>query len=155
MAITPWQAGGILNPQEYFGQEEYGRLGPKITTPSLLGAGVLGDVAGKKGKIRRGNEIYCPAGTQPNASNTACVPITDVVKKCPDGSLPPCGPTTQRCADGSLPPCGPTTQRCSDGSLPPCGPSDGNGKKCIYGKDQYGNCIDPTGGSDWDDYVDP
>ena len=78
MAITPWQSGGILKPQEYFGQEEYGRLGPKITTPSLLGAGVLGDVTGKKLRTQRG--LKCPTGTQPNASNTACVPITDVVK---------------------------------------------------------------------------
>ena len=153
MAINRLQFGGLLNPKESFGWEEYGQPGPEITTPSLLRSGVLGDVAGKGPRTQRG--LSCPAGTRPNASNTACVPITDVVKKCPDGSLPPCGPTTQRCADGSLPPCGPTTQRCSDGSLPPCGPSDGNGKKCIYGKDQYGNCIDPTGGSDWYDYVDP
>ena len=146
MAITPWQAGGILNPQEYFGREEYGKLGPKITTPSLLGAGVLGDVAGKKGKIRRGNEIYCPTGTQPNASNTACVPITDVVKKCPDGTTgvwPNCKPIIgNTCPDGTT------------GVWPDCKPI-GEDRGCIYGRDKYGNCIDPTGKSDWYDYVAP
>ena len=121
MAINRLQFGGLLNPRESFGWEEYGQPGPQITTPSLLGAGVFGDVAGKGPKTQRG--LKCPTGTQPNASNTACVPIQKT-KVCPDGSLPPCGPTTQRCADGSLPPCGPTTQRCADGSLPPCGPKD-------------------------------
>ena len=121
MAINRLQFGGLLNPRESFGWEEYGQPGPQITTPSLLGAGVFGDVAGKKLRTQRG--LSCPTGTQPNASNTACVPIQKT-KVCPDGSLPPCGPTTQRCADGSLPPCGPTTQRCADGSLPPCGPKD-------------------------------
>jgi len=122
MAINRLQFGGLLNPTESFDWSEYkNALGPAPTYPTLLGSGVFGDVAGKGPRTQRG--LKCPTGTQPNASNTACVPIQKT-KVCPDGSLPPCGPTTQRCADGSLPPCGPTTQRCADGSLPPCGPKD-------------------------------
>ena len=158
--INWWKPGGILSQQQYFDPTKYGEKGSEITTPTLLGAGVLGDVPGKKGKIRRWNEISCPAGTQPNASNTACVPIQKT-KVCPDGSLPPCGPsgsttteTTQTCAQRGLVPDGMGGCKLDDGTTTTTTTTTTN-DGCIYGQDKYGNCIDPTGGSDWYDVVAP
>ena len=166
MAINRLQFGGLLNPKESFGWEEYGQPGPQITTPSLLGAGVFGDVAGKKLRTQRG--LSCPTGTQPNASNTACVPIQKT-GTCPAGTTgvwPNCTPI--KVSGGTCPPgttgvwpnCKPITgggNTCPDGTTgvwPNCKPI-GEDRGCIYGRDKYGNCIDPTGGSDWYDYVDP
>ena len=159
MAITPWQAGGILNPQEYFGKEEYGKLSPKITTPSLLRSGVLGDVAGKGPRTQRG--LKCPTGTQPNASNTACVPIQKA-GTCPAGTTgvwPNCTPTKiggGTCPDGTTgvwPNCKPIIgdgKTCPDGTTgvwPNCKPSgptttttSQDGCPQGWSRDQWGNC---------------
>jgi hypothetical protein len=173
MAINRLQFGGLLNPKESFGWEEYGQPGPQITTPSLLGAGVFGDVAGKKLRTQRG--LSCPTGTQPNASNTACVPIkktgtcptgttgvwpncTPIKVKggtCPAGTTgvwPNCKPIKgNTCPDGTTgvwPNCKPIIgNTCPDGTTgvwPNCKPI-GEDRGCIYGRDKYGNCIDPTG----------
>jgi hypothetical protein len=139
MAINRLQFGGLLNPKESFGWEEYGQPGPKITTPSLLGAGVLGDVAGKKGKIRRGNEIYCPAGTQPNASNTACVPIRKTTTTTPTTTKTTTTDTNTTCTQRGL---------VSDGlggCKRPDGTTDGpittqDGCPQGWSRDQWGNC---------------
>ena len=170
MAITPWQAGGILNPQEYFGREEYGTLGPAPTTPTLLDSGIFGQTGSTTtGGCQWGyhknaagqcvpDTQSCPTGQTRNAAGQ-CVTET----RCADGSLPPCD-TTTRCADGSLPPCD-TTTRCADGSLPPCGdntcpnpnhvrnaagvcgpkPGTGTDSDCpaLWSRDKWGVCRPP------------
>ena len=162
MAINRLQFGGLLNPKESFGWEEYGQPGPQITTPSLLGAGVFGDVAGKKLRTQRG--LSCPTGTQPNASNTACVPIqkakttlTCAQQGLVDDGMGGCkskGSTTitnTTCAQRGLVSDGMGGCKRPDGTTTTTTTNGG----CIYGKDKYGNCIDPTGKSDWYDYVAP
>ena len=139
MAINRLQFGGLLNPKESFGWEEYGQPCPKITTPSLLGAGVLGDVTGKKLRTQRG--LQCPAGTQPNASNTACVPIKKT-GTCPAGTTgvwPNCTPikvgggTCPAGTTGVWPNC--TRIKVGNGTDPTCASLNKVGT--------YPNCRDP------------
>lgn len=110
--INWWEPGGIFSPKESFGREQYGLLGPEITTPTLLGSGIFGQTGGGGcqfgyHKNAAGNCVPdtttdgCPAGQARNAAGQ-CVPISGA---CPTGQT--------RDASGN---CVPIT---SDGGCPP------------------------------------
>tara|TARA_Y100000310_G_scaffold232143_1_gene234889 strand:- start:29 stop:1411 length:1383 start_codon:yes stop_codon:yes gene_type:complete len=93
----------ILTPiGEPFERRLYGEKGLIDPLPEVLGSGILGDVAGKGPRTQRG--LRCPTGTQPNASNTACVPIKKT-GTCPAGTTgvwPNCTPV--KVSGGTCPP---------------------------------------------------
>ena len=127
----------ILTPiGEPFERRMYGEKGLIDPLPKVLGSGILGDVAGKGPRTQRG--LKCPTGTQPNASNTACIPIKKTTTTAPITTTPiTTTKTGLTCAQRGL----------VDDGMGGCKSEVGtttNGG-CIYGKDQYGNCIDPTG----------
>ena len=132
---------GILTPiGEPFERSLYGEKGSFDPLPEVLGSGILGDVAGKKSRTQRG--LKCPTGTQPNAANTACVPIKKT-GTCPAGTTgvwPNCTPTKKvvggTCPAGTTgvwPNC--TRIKVGNGTDPTCASLNKVGT--------YPNCRDP------------
>ena len=131
---------------EYFGRDQYGLLGQSIQQPSLLGSGTF----------PWGGSTFTSTPTTTTSTNTT--PNTTTTTNT--------NPTTTTTTNnGCTPPlvsdgrggCKPPT---GDECLPPLVPDGSGGCKlpgsgCIYGRDKYGNCIDPTGDKDGYDYVAP
>ena len=159
MAINRLQFGGLLNPRESFGWEDYGEKGPFDPTPKVYGGGIFGQMGGAQSSSGQ----PCPKGQVRNAAGQ-CVPIT---QPCPTGQVrnaagqcvtqtqtQPC-PTGQRrnaagnCVtiiNGPQPCPNPNHVRNAAGV---CGPKTGTGPESgcpqDWSRDQWGICRPPQG----------